>query len=54
MNSKRIPPRPIFDSLKSIGHPFKQKSFSVKSFFTGSKPPAGINVDYEYAGSPTI
>lgn len=49
MNAKRTSPKPIFDSLKSIGNPFKEKSFSVNPFFIESKPPVGINIDYESA-----
>ena len=50
MNPKRTPPSPIFDTLQAIGNPFKQRQFSVKSYFTAPEiAPAGAETDFEFA-----
>ncbi len=47
MNPKRTAPKPIIDNLSHIGNPFKQKSFSTKSFLT--KAIDGSERDFGYA-----
>ena len=49
MNPKRIPPNPLFDTLKLTPNPFQQKSFAVNQPELADTMRSKANLDYEYA-----